>query len=182
MSIEFKNIVDVDQNLIELVRTWRNSKSVSQYMYTDHYITPEEHQKWLAKLKKEDTARAWIINYHGKPVGLAYLSNIDHKNKTTEWGFYIGDKRVRGKGIGSAALYNLIDYVFEDMKFNKMHTRVLENNPIAIKLYEKFGFIEEKRFKKQVVRDGENIKVRLMTIFCQDWEKQKEKLKGMKYR
>ena len=27
---------------------WRNSPEVSAYMYTDHLIAPEEHERWFA--------------------------------------------------------------------------------------------------------------------------------------
>jgi UDP-4-amino-4,6-dideoxy-N-acetyl-beta-L-altrosamine N-acetyltransferase len=66
MNIEFVNILDVDENLIEQVRRWRNSESVSKYMFTNHYITKEEHKKWMEKLKKESTAKAWVIIYQRK--------------------------------------------------------------------------------------------------------------------
>ena len=65
------------------------------------------------------------------------MSDIDYKNKSTEWGFYIADESTRGKGVGSAELYKLMEYVFDEMNFKKMHTKVLNNNSTALKLYEK---------------------------------------------
>ena len=50
---------------------------------------------------------------------------------------------MRGKGIGSAALYKLMSRVFDEMGFKKMKTMVLDNNKIAIKLYEKMVFKKE---------------------------------------
>jgi UDP-4-amino-4,6-dideoxy-N-acetyl-beta-L-altrosamine N-acetyltransferase len=173
MNIEFQNILELDKESIELIRRWRNSKWVSQYMYRSHYIGKEEHQKWISKLKTKDVAKALIIRYNGKPIGLAQLSNIDYDNKTTEWGFYIADESVRGKGIGTAVLYKLINYVFEEMSLKKMSTMVLENNYVAIKLYQKFGFKKEGKLKKKLVRNGKEIDVFLMRLLKDEWKHQK---------
>ena len=170
MNIKFVNILDVDEELIELVRTWRNSKQVSQYMFTKHIISKEEHQRWIDKLKNSDTGKAWIINYDEKPIGFAQISNIDYSNKITEWGFYIADDTIRGKGIGSASLYKLIEYVFEEMKFEKMRTIVLDNNTVAMDLYNKFGFKKEGKLEETLMRDGKQIDVFLMAINKNDWD------------
>lgn len=176
MNIAFENILEVSRDIVEVVRNWRNSKTVSQYMYTNHYITKEEHLKWIGELKNKDIAKAWIIKYNGKPVGLVSLSNINYINKTTEWGLYIADGSARGKGIGSVVLYKLMEYVFEEMKFNKMSTMVLENNIIAIGLYKKFGFKKEGEIKEKLVRNGKYIEVILMGILQEKWINIKEKL------
>jgi len=169
MTIEFENILKATEDMLELVRNWRNSKHVSQYMYTNHYITKEEHQQWIKKLRTKNTAKAWIIIYDERPAGLVSLSNIDYKNKNAEWGFYIAEESARGKGIGSATLYKLMEYVFDEMKFKKMSTMVLENNPGALELYEKFGFKKEGTLKERLVRDGERINIFLMGISADEW-------------
>jgi UDP-4-amino-4,6-dideoxy-N-acetyl-beta-L-altrosamine N-acetyltransferase len=124
-------------------------------------------------LKNSNSGKAWIIIYDSKPIGLAQLSNIDYTNKTTEWGFYIADETIRGKGIGSVSLYKLIEYVFEEMNFDKMRTKLLENNNIAKKLYEKFGFKEEGKFEEKLIRNGKEINVFLMILLKKDWQKVK---------
>ena len=176
MNIEFENILKIDGSLVELVRNWRNSKNVSKYMYTNHYITKEEHQQWMGKLKTESMAKAWIIKYNKKSVGLVSLLDIDYQNKTADWGFYIAEEAARGKGIGSATLYKLMKYVFDEMNFNRMHTKVLENNHVAIELYEKFGFKKEGTLKQQLMRDGKYIDVILMGMLQEKWRNIKEKL------
>ena len=170
MNVEFEDILEVDEKQIELVRNWRNSNKIKKYMYTDHYISKTEHQKWIGKLKTEDTAKAWLIKHDKKPVGLVYLSNINRKDKITEWGIYIADDSVRGKGIGAFSLYKLMKYVFDEMNFNKMHTKALDNNPIAIELYEKLGFKKEGKPKEKLFRDGKHIDVISMGILKEEWD------------
>ena len=177
MNVEFENILDVNKDLVELVRTWRNSENVSKFMFTNHHISKEEHQRWIGKLQNADTAKAWIIKYNGKPVGLSSLSDIDYNKKSTEWGFYIADESTRGKGVGSASLYKLMEYVFDEMNFEKMHTKVLDNNPTALKLYDKFGFKKEKELDEKLERDGKEINVFIMSILKDNWKTLKREIK-----
>lgn len=176
MDLEFNNIIDADEELIEKIRTWRNSKQVSKYMYTNHQITKKEHQKWIGKFKKQNNKKAWVIIYKNKPVGLIQLSDIDYKNKAVEWGFYIADETLHGKGIGSASLYKLIEYVFDIMKFDKIRTITLENNIKAVKLYKKFGF-KTVLIKDKLQRDYKIINVFLMELDKQKWSTVNKNLK-----
>ena len=176
MIIEFQNIIDASEDLIEIVRNWRNSSQVSRYMITNHCITIEEHQRWIEKLRTTNTAKSWLIRYKGKPVGLASLSDIDYVNKTTDWGFYIADESVRGKGIGSATLYMLMDYVFFTLGLHSMITFVLDNNKVALRMYEKFGFIREQKISQQLTRDKKQINVYTMRISKEEWERRKEEI------
>ena len=171
MNIEFENILDINEELIEQIRKWRNSKQVSQYMYTNHHISKDEHDKWISKLKTKNTARAWVIKSDNKPIGLASLSDINYKNKTTEWGFYIADEKMRGKGIGTLILQKLMNIVFKDMKLNEMKTMVLGNNIVAIRLYEKMGFKKTSVLDEKLIRDDKSVEIIVMSIDKEKWRK-----------
>jgi len=175
MTIEFEDILNVPDDLVERVRNWRNSNHVNQYMITNHYITKAEHSRWIKKLKTRDATKAWIIRYNKKPVGLVSLSNIDYSKKTTEWGFYIAEESVRRRGIGSAVLYWLIEYVFDTLNFQTMSTMVLENNPVALQMYEKFGFKKENATPQTLERNGKTITVFIMSLQKEEWNNIKEK-------
>jgi len=169
-KIRFRNICFADDKLIEKIRQWRNSEKVSLYMLNNHYITKEEHQRWIEKLKKSEDVKVWVIHVNNFPIGTVYLENIDYENRNTNWGFYIGEISYRGKGVGSIVLYRLMEYVFDKMKFYKMYTSVLDNNQGALNLYKKFGFREEGKLRKHVLREGEYIDVFLVGILEKEWE------------
>lgn len=179
MTIDFEDILNVSDNLVELVRNWRNSTYISQYMITNHTITKEEHRRWIEHLKTKKNSKVWILKYNRKPVGLVSLSDIDYLKKTTEWGFYIADESLRGKGIGSQVLYKLMEYVFDEMNFHKMSTMVLANNLVAIHLYEKFYFRKEGVLPKQLVRKDKRIDVFFMGITQVEWNRKKYALLEM---
>lgn len=177
MDLEFENILNVEKRLQEKVRIWRNNEEIKKYMFTNHQISKEEHNRWIEKLKNDENKKAWIIKNDKKPIGFVQLLNIDFINRTTEWGFYIYDKKARGKGFGYASLLKLMKIVFEEMNLEKMCTKVLENNNIALKLYKKFGFENEGKLKEKLDRDGKEISVYIMSISKEKWENIKKQVK-----
>jgi len=100
---------------IELIRKWRNSPEVSQYMYSENYISEEEQRQWFNKIDNEVRSIYWIIEYEGKKLGLVSLKGIDYTLSSCYWAFYLGNLSVRGAGIGAKVEYNVIEYVFNDL-------------------------------------------------------------------
>lgn len=179
MKIEFRNILALNEQIIELVRSWRNSDDIRKFMVTDHIISKKEHQNWLRSLSCSNNTKFWVIYLNDLPVGSAYLKNIDYKHKTTDWGFYIADKSLRGKGIGSFVLFWLMRYVFDRMKFRKMYTAVLKNNITALVLYKKFGFIEEGITRKQLFREKKFKDLNIIGMLQKDWNAKKHEIKNI---
>jgi len=168
MNLDFVNVNDIDKDLIEKIRNWRNNKNISKYMLNNRYISREEHKSWIKKIKKEENLKAWVIKFNDKPIGLVSLSNINWDKKITEWGFYIYEKSARGKGLGSSTLFKLMCIVFDEMKFKIMRTYVLDNNNIAKHLYKKFGFKLIKKIN-EVERNNKKIDVFLMETKKEKW-------------
>jgi len=179
MKVEFKDITYLKVKTIELVRKWRNSDSIRKYMCEDHIISKREHRTWLRGIKRKNTVKFWVIYLNNLPVGSVYLGKIDYKNKTADWGFYIADESLRGKGIGSLALFWLMWHTFDTMKFRKMYTTVLRNNPGALRLYTKFGFVKEGVMKEQLFRDKKAIDLVLMGILRKKWISKRHRIKTM---
>lgn len=76
----------------------------------------------------------------GRPIGLAWLSDIDHRHKTTGFGITIGDSTVRGRGYGTEATRLIVDYAFTSLGLRNVMLEVYANNPAGQRAYEKAGF------------------------------------------
>ena len=44
-------LIPLKEEHIEIIRNWRNSEDVSQYMYSDEFITPSMQKKWFQSLE-----------------------------------------------------------------------------------------------------------------------------------
>lgn len=66
------------------------------------------------------------------------------------------DMRYQGRGYGSAALSGLIERLEKEYGLSEIYLSVVEGNPTAAKLYQKFGF----QFNGETDIHGEKVMVR----------------------
>lgn len=158
-----------------LVLQWRNSDHVRKNMFTDHIISEQEHFNWFNKIKHDNSKRYFIVEYKTVPFGVTNLTNLDYCNKTGQLGIYIGENR-RIKGLGSAALFLTLKIYFEELHFNKIYAEVFAFNKIAIRLYEKFGFIQENILKNHVPKNGNYEDVYLYSLQKETWFQKRQGL------
>ncbi len=171
-EIKFENILKVNDEIKEKVRQWRNKEEIRKHMLNQHIITKEEHLNWIESLKNRNDWKFWVVFVDEIPIGSVYLQNMDFKNLTSEWGFYIGEDDYRGKGLGKYILFKLLEFYFEEMKFEVLFTKVISNNIAALNIYRKFKF--------KMINDflDNQRKVVLLKFTKKDWSKWKEMLKN----
>ncbi len=173
-------LTPLTENDLELVRGWRNSEEVSKYMYTDDVITPEQQEKWYKNsVKNNESCKYWIIENNGQKIGLASINNIDLKNKKCSWAFYLGETNLKGGGIGSIVEYKVIEYVFNELKLNKLCCEVFDFNKPVLKLHKKFGFIEEGILGQHIFKNGEFLNVYVLALFADVWKENKTKIESL---
>jgi UDP-4-amino-4,6-dideoxy-N-acetyl-beta-L-altrosamine N-acetyltransferase len=170
-QIKLVDILDINDELKERVRLWRNKERIRRYMLNQHIISFEEHQKWLCKLVNSMTQKVWVVFFESIPFGVVNLSDIDSANKTSEWGFYIGEDSFLGKGMGRKIICKLLMLYFDSMKYNELITKVLSENGKALHLYHQFKF-QQTGMEKY----SENEDVVIFSFSAENWNKYKEKL------
>jgi UDP-4-amino-4,6-dideoxy-N-acetyl-beta-L-altrosamine N-acetyltransferase len=148
---------------------WRNRPEVAAYMYTDHHISPDEHARWFAGAMVASDRRYWIIELDGEPVGLANLAGIDASRRRCEWAYYLAEPSVRGRGVGAAVEFAMIDHVFGDLDLHKLWCEVLVENEAVWKLHESFGFRREARYRDHVWKAGRFHDVVGLGLLAADW-------------
>lgn len=166
MSLRLRRVTPEDSARL---LAWRNSPQVAAYMYTDHPISPAEHDRWFVVAMAAQDRRYWIIEADGAPVGLANLARIDEAARRCEWAYYLGEASTRGKGLGSRIEYIVLRHVFEAMGFEKLWCEVLMENEAVWKLHESFGFVREALFRAHVFKDGRYQDVVGLGMLRADW-------------
>jgi len=160
----------------ETIREWRNLPEVAAYMYSDHYITAQEHEKWFEGIFSDPTRRYWVIKYEEEDVGLVNLYNIDNTSKRCYWAFYLISPNIRGRGVGSFIEYSILCYVFDRLDFNKLCCEVLSFNHKVIDMHVSFGFSQEGYFRRHVIKGGQLLDVVSLSILREEWESRKPQI------
>ena len=167
-------LVPIQQNDLEIIRNWRNSAEISQYMYTNDQISQQQQENWFKNIQTDVTQKLWMIEYDDQKIGVANLYNIKQNFKTCYWGFYLGNSSIRGAGIGSKVEYNVLKYVLEEMNFNKLLCEVFISNESVIKMHEKFGFRREGYFREQILKNNKFIDIVSLAMLQSEWKSVKE--------
>ncbi|HEX8971211.1 UDP-4-amino-4,6-dideoxy-N-acetyl-beta-L-altrosamine N-acetyltransferase [Oryzihumus sp.] len=161
---------------------WRNDPDVARYMYTTDPIPREVHDAWFTKLLTAEDRRGWAVVMDGKPVGAAFLSEIDPDNGRASWAFYLADPSTRGRGVGSAVEYLVLEHVFSELKLHKLCCEVLSFNQAVVAMHQKFGFEQEGLLREHWLRDGERVDVHVLAMFAPTWADRRDvfadKLRG----
>lgn len=157
----------------EMIRLWRNLPQVRRCMLTDHVIGPEEHAAWFERIFDNPRFRHWIIRCEEENAGLLYLYDIDTCNRRCYWGFYVVGSNVRGKSVGMFAEYFLLQYIFKELKLDKLCCETLDFNRGVLRMHEAFGFKQEGRLRRHIVKSDGAHDVICMSIFKNEWEEKR---------
>lgn len=173
MNISLKKVTD---NEIEQIRYWRMMPDITKYMYTDPIITSDQQVEWYKKISNNPTTRYWVIVVEGINIGVLNLNYIDYLNKHCCWGYYIADQTFKGKGIAGIIEYNIYEYVFNELRMNKLWCEVFSSNDRVIEIHKRFGSEVEGVFQEHIFKNGEFHDVVRMAITKKKWERIKANL------
>jgi len=119
---------------------WRNSDYVRSRFIDQRLFTRESHEYWLKNYVETGKVYQFIILLDEVSVGSVYLRDVDHENKTAEYGIFIGEQSSRGKGVGTKSARAILDFAFNELHLEKVFLRVYKDNEGAVKSYLKAGF------------------------------------------
>ncbi len=139
-------------------------------MYTDHFITREEHEGWFGRILGDPSCRYWIIVCDEIDVGVVSLYDLDSRNQRCYWAFYVADPSARGKGVGSFVEYWILQHVFDELGLNKLCCEVLASNEAVTNMHKSFGFQQEGLYREHIIKGGQALDVVALAMLRQEWE------------
>ena len=168
----------VEEADLEKVLEWRNSDRIRSVMFTDRFISREDHRAWYERLRNDENSRCLIFEVRGRLAGVVNVVQIDRQNGRCTWGFYLGEAGSP-PGSGMAMGYQALEYIFENLCLRKLCGEVLASNIKSIEFHKKLGFTEEGRYLRHVLKNGRYEDVVAMALFNEDWHRMKQGLKSL---
>jgi RimJ/RimL family protein N-acetyltransferase len=130
---------------------------------------PLTRKKFEARLERAaesdapEAAVAFVIDVDGTAVGAASLFEFDAFARHAEAGISLLPD-ARGRGIGTAAIAQLIEFGFVRRNLRRIHLQAIASNLGAIRAYEKAGFVLEGRLRQHAWVRGAYEDIVLMGI------------------
>lgn len=160
-KLELINFLNLDHTEKELVRQWRNDKNIRKWMYSNHIIPPNEHNKFINGLRNNDKNFFWLVKCKKKYVGVIYLNRVDFNHKNACLGIYSNPEL---SGAGNILMECLKKLAFGIIGLHTLKLEVIETNKHAINFYKKSCFKQEGRLKEFIHKDGSWLDVIMMGI------------------
>ena len=110
-----------------------------------------------------------VLNETGDAIGRCMLFGLDHINRTTMLGIFIGEKERWSHGYGAEALTLLLDYCFNILNLNSVMLGTYSFNTRAIACYKKVGFKEIGRRRQMRIIGGKKYDGVMMDILAEEF-------------
>ena len=125
--ISFREIVIDDAKKI---LDWRTSERITKFLNSDMSYDVDAQKRWLEGSFNKSNYYHWIIQHGGEDVGLLNFVDWNREDKTTSWGFYIGEESALGLGgLVPPYFYN---FAFDKLSVDKILAEVFYNNTSVI--------------------------------------------------
>jgi RimJ/RimL family protein N-acetyltransferase len=112
---------------------------------------------------------AICLREDGRPIGRVDVFRIEPYNGNAGFGIGIGDPADRGHGYGRDAVEALIDYLFGQLRLERIWLATDADNLRAQRLYESVGFKREGLLRHAYYQDGRYQDDVRMAILREEW-------------
>jgi RimJ/RimL family protein N-acetyltransferase len=148
------------RDLIPLYQHWFNSFELLRTL--DRHLKPvslDQVHEWFERRATPVQVGSVIVftiyeTATWRPIGNTALECINLRDRTAEFGIFIGETDLQGHGYGTEATKLMLDYAFTGLGLQNVMLRAWEFNFAGLRVYEKAGFREFGRRTKAHMMNG----------------------------
>jgi RimJ/RimL family protein N-acetyltransferase len=151
---------------------WINDPETIEHLSIREPISSVSEIQFLQRssANSDPNSRVFAIETSdGVPIGNTGLHHIHWQDRNAELGILIGEKDYWSKGYGTDAIRTLLRFAFEELNLHRVGLIVDEDNPRAIRCYEKCGFRREGTMRDAVYRGGRYKAQHIMGVLADEF-------------
>jgi len=164
-------LADCSENYL----SWLNDTDVNMYLESGFY---QHNMQGLVDFvngyqsNKKAVFLVIRLKENNKHIGNIKIDKINYIHRNCEYGIMMGDKTEWGKGYAKEATIAIINYAFQELGLNKVNLGVIDSNDVAVKLYEKIGFVVEGVLKQNFYERTSRTLINeiRMAVFNNTWQ------------
>jgi diamine N-acetyltransferase len=133
------------RDLVPLYYRWINDFEVTRNLAVSMYPrTLEAQEDWYDRNARDAREAIFTIYERStmRPIGNTSLDHIDPVDRCAEFGIFIGEKDVWGKGYGTEVASLMLEYGFTALSLHNIQLQVLSINERGFRAYKRAGFRE----------------------------------------
>ncbi len=158
---------------IELLYKGMNDPDVRETLFT---FRPKSKDELMEEIKKDLSTEKNILlticeSTSNQSVGITAFYRIDYISRAAIFFLALYDSSKWNRGYGSEATKLMIDYAFNILNLNRIQLHVSSENPKAISIYEKSGFIIEGKLREAMYHNNRYVDFNVMSIIRSDFYK-----------
>ncbi|MEA3326964.1 MAG: GNAT family protein [Chloroflexota bacterium] len=157
---------------------WINDPEVTENLFFAAPIARVEEEKWYEDMMGKPPSEHILVievrdvdqaeNY--RTIGNCQFHDIDWRNRSSEVGILIDEKRFWNQGYGTETMHLLLQHEFNTLNLHRIWLQVISKNKWGIRAYEKAGFQHEGKFRQAHFQYGQYYDVDLMSVIKEEWQ------------
>jgi RimJ/RimL family protein N-acetyltransferase len=150
-----------------------NDPDVRETLFTFRPKSKEELMDEINKDLSNDKSILFTIceSKSNQQVGTTAFYRIDFVSRAAIFFLSVYDKTKWGLGFGTEATRLMVDYAFNILNLNRIQLHVSTENPNAIAIYKKNGFMIEGTLRQAMYHNNKYVDFYVMSILRDDFYK-----------
>jgi len=134
---------------------WFNDPDVVRHLTIYAPLSMAQEERWFERLQDDESRHLFAIETEdAEHIGNLGLEDLNWKDRSAQLGIAIGHKGHWGHGYGTDAVRTVLRFAFEELNLHRVWLTVHDDNPRAIRCYEKCGFRREGLDREARYSDG----------------------------
>lgn len=153
---------------------WRNEPLAQRYMPIEPWSVTALKRRLSAATPDltdpEKQEHRWIVQCGAESVGIVAILRPAFRHGYAEISYQIAQAH-HGKGIGTKAVTQLVDHVFENTDFVRLFALINVRNRASRALAEKLGFVHEGTLRDHFVIRGRRVDQCVYGLLRKEWRR-----------
>jgi ribosomal-protein-alanine N-acetyltransferase len=145
-----------------------NDPEVRQGIARSYPMSEADERAWIESLDETNPDGVnLVICADGDPVGTIGVNEVVQRWGKAELGYMI-EPEAWNQGYATDATGTVVDYLIDELRFEKLNSRVFATNPASAQVLEKVGFEHEGTSRSHAFVDGERVDLELYGLTAAD--------------
>jgi [ribosomal protein S5]-alanine N-acetyltransferase len=155
---------------------WRNEAQARRYMPIEPWTVRTLKERLLASTPdladQEKQEHRWVVQVGAASVGIVSILRPTFRHGFAEISYHLAEA-YHGRGIGTEAVTQLVDDVFDKTDWVRLFALISVGNRASRGLAEKLGFVHEGTLRNHFIIRGRRVDQCVYGLLRKEWKRRR---------